>query len=228
MDPLLLAVDTTSRRGGVCLARPESVVAELNLDVGLSFSENLLEMIDFIMRISHCSLQELSALAVTTGPGSFTGLRVGIATMKALAFRLQKGLFGVTALEALAEAAGMAGTVAPFMDARRGQVYAALFSKQELKSTPILLREGEVASPGDWIASVQQRGVLFAGDGVRLYRGLIEAAGHVVSSDPLFLARAAARLALRRMMEGVSSDPGAVDAYYIRPSDARLPGEAAG
>src|SRR5262245_2408089 len=106
MDPLVLAVDTTSRRGGVCLARPESVVAELNLDVGLSFSENLLEMIDFLMRISNCTLQELSALAVTTGPGSFTGLRVGIATMKALAFRLQKGLFGVTALEALAEAAG--------------------------------------------------------------------------------------------------------------------------
>jgi tRNA threonylcarbamoyladenosine biosynthesis protein TsaB len=223
MEPLLLSVDTTSRRGGVCLLRGEALVAEINIDIGLSFSENLLNMIDFLLRIALVGLPDLDALAVTTGPGSFTGLRVGVATLKGLAYRLGRPLYGITALEALAEHADAAGPVAPFMDARRQQVYAALYEKEGPGHPPRLVREGEVTAPADWIASLGSRTVRFIGDGTISYRELIDRAGHSILKSDFFLARATARSALRLLQSGVASDIDAVDACYLRASDARLP-----
>lgn len=221
MASWVLSVDTTSRRGGVCLLCEQRVVCELNVDVGLTFSEKLLEMIDFLLGLSQTRLQQLELLAVTTGPGSFTGLRVGIATMKALALRLQKPLIGVPTLEALAASVNDSGVIAPFMDARRGQVFAALYRK-----TPDglleLLREAEALSPARWIDSLSERCVKFAGDGAAAYRSLIESAGHAVVPSDSFVARSAALLALRRLTRGDNPPSELVDAFYVRPSDAEL------
>jgi len=220
--PLILAADTTSRRGGVCLSRGDRVICEMNVDAGLTFSEKLLEMIDFVLYVPGISLQALNALAVTTGPGSFTGLRVGISTMKALALRTGCPLVGVTTLDALAESVAEAGRVAPFMDARRRQIFAALYEKKSPLAAPVLLREGEAAPPDQWIASLGQEQVKFVGDGTLVYRDLIEQAGHIVTNSDFFLARATAAAALRRLCAGQILPADLLDAHYIRPSDAEL------
>lgn len=198
----------------------QRVVCELNVDVGRTFSEKLLEMVDFVLRLSQVGLRQLDLLAVATGPGSFTGLRVGITTMKALAMRLGRPLVGVTSLEALAEIVPDSGMIAAFMDARRRQVFAALYEKVCPNAPPHLRRAGEVADPARWIASLYERQVKFVGDGTLLYRDLIEQAGHIVVTSEFFLARVVARVALRRRQNGDIVPLDSVDAYYIRPSDA--------
>ncbi|HEV8131249.1 MAG TPA: tRNA (adenosine(37)-N6)-threonylcarbamoyltransferase complex dimerization subunit type 1 TsaB, partial [Acidobacteriota bacterium] len=222
LAPLILSTDTSSRRGGVCLARAKQVVCELNVDVGLTFSEKLLEMIDFVLRLSGVELEHLDALAVTTGPGSFTGLRVGISTMKALAMRLRCPLIGVTALDCLAESAATSGWIATFMDARRHQVFAALYEKMAPGAPPRLVREGQVGAPDEWIRSLDQKQVKFLGDGTLPYRDLIASKGHTILESDLFLARVAIVVALRRLSAGNLPPADLLDAYYIRPSDAEI------
>lgn len=218
----VLATDTTSRRGGVCLLRDREVACELNVSVGLTFSENLLEMIDFLLRLSGIQLAEIDALAVTTGPGSFTGLRVGIATMKALALRLQRPLIGVTTLEALAAGAPECGLIASFIDARRNQVFAALYEKATPSAMPVLLGQETVLDPARWIRSLPNAGVKFVGDGTQVYRDLIEGAGHRVLASDYFVARAAGFVALERHGGANNPPAGLVDAFYIRPPDAEV------
>lgn len=220
--PLILAADTTSRRGGVCLARGDGALCELNVDAGLTFSQKLLEMIDFVLCVAGVKLEQLDSLAVTTGPGSFTGLRVGISTMKALALRTGRPLVGVTTLDALAESAAESGVIAVFMDARRHQVFAALYEKASPQATPVLVREGEAVAPEEWIASLEQKQVKFVGDGILVYRELIEQAGHTMVPSDLFLARSTAKAALRRLCAGQIPPADLLDAHYIRPSDAEL------
>ena len=222
MGTLTLSVDTTSRRGGVCLLADARVLCELNIDAGLTFSEKLLEMIDFLFRVSGVTLDEVDLLAVSTGPGSFTGLRVGIATMKALALRLERPLIGVTTLEALVAGVSDTGVVAAFMDARRNQVFAALFEKSSADALPVVIREGEASAPFEWIASLTHRAVRFVGDGTLPYRSLIEAAGHSVARSDFFVAREVAAIARHRLVQGAVPPLHLLDAYYIRPADAEM------
>jgi tRNA A37 threonylcarbamoyladenosine modification protein TsaB len=108
------------------------------------------------------------------------------------------------------------------MDARRRQVFAALYEKNSPHAAPVLLREGEATAPDQWIASLGQKQVKFVGDGTLLYRDLIEQAGHIVTNSDFFLARATAAAALRRLCAGQILPADLLDAYYIRPSDAEL------
>jgi tRNA threonylcarbamoyladenosine biosynthesis protein TsaB len=192
----------------------------LNVNLGLTFSQKLLEMIDTVLQLAETNLEQLDALVVVTGPGSFTGLRVGIASMKALALRLQRPLVGVTSLDALAESALTRGTVAAFMDARRGQVFAALYTRDSALAPPVMIREAEVEAPGRWIASLSREDVKFVGDGTQIYRDLIEQAGHRVIPSDCFIARSAVCSALRKLKSGDLPAADLIDAYYVRPPDA--------
>ena len=150
--PLLLAVETATRVMSVALLEGERVVAEITSEDARLHSERLLPAIDRLLALANVTLDGVGAFAVSLGPGSFTGLRIGLATVKALALDERRPVVGVPTLAALAAAAaGAPGPVAALLDARRGEVYAAVcaFAGEPLPSvvaetvfTPSALAEG--------------------------------------------------------------------------------------
>src|SRR3954464_12646327 len=123
---LILALDTTTRTGSSALVRDGVVLCEAASDPEQSAAQHLPGDLIALLDAAHVGLDAIDVFAVAIGPGSFTGLRVGIATMQGLAFAVGKPLIGVSALAALAAIAG-SGRVAAWIDAWRGEVYAALY-----------------------------------------------------------------------------------------------------
>jgi tRNA threonylcarbamoyladenosine biosynthesis protein TsaB len=124
--PLLLAVETATRVMSVALLDGERVVAEISSDDARLHSERLLPALDELFALAGAALGDVGAFAVSIGPGSFTGLRIGLATVKGFAFDEARPVVAVPTLAALAAAAaGAPGPVAALLDARRGELYAA-------------------------------------------------------------------------------------------------------
>jgi tRNA threonylcarbamoyladenosine biosynthesis protein TsaB len=124
----LLAVETSTLAGGVALLEDERVVGEYVLDVRATHSERLMPAIDRVLRDVGWRAGDLQALAVAVGPGSFTGLRIGLATVKGLSLALGVAVAAVPTLDALAESLPFAALpVCPVLDARKGEVYAGLY-----------------------------------------------------------------------------------------------------
>jgi tRNA threonylcarbamoyladenosine biosynthesis protein TsaB len=124
----VMALETSTLAGGVALLEDGHPVGEISLDVALTHSERLMAMVDQLLRDCRWTLGELSGLAVSVGPGSFTGLRVGIATAKGLALALDVPVAPVPTLDALAARLPFADApVCPVLDARKGEVYLSLY-----------------------------------------------------------------------------------------------------
>src|SRR3954468_21653324 len=120
----ILAVDTSSERGSVCVADGHEIVGEVRLASSLQYSERLFRSIEFLFQQLPLQLSEIDLFVAARGPGSFTGLRVGLAAMEAFVAAEQKRGAGVTTLQALAWKTGIRDLkVAPVMDARRGDIY---------------------------------------------------------------------------------------------------------
>ncbi len=221
---LILAVDTSSRGGSLALARDGRVTDVLLGDASRTHGERLPREIDQLLARGGVRLDEVDALAVVTGPGSFTGLRVGIAAVQGIAFALGRQVIPVPALEALALADGVGDErLGVWRDAQRGQVFAAAYDRDRL-----VLRE--VASPvslppagvvRSWNAGGIVPDVLI-GDGLDAYLSIAQTAwpgARVVGPAPP-LAPIAARLAFDRRSAAVA--PHAVIPIYVRSSDAEL------
>lgn len=128
----ILAVDTSSQAASCALWQDGVLAGEFFCNVGLTHSQTAMPMVEALLHITGVALPDVDVLAVTTGPGSFTGLRIGIASVKGMAMALDKPCAGVSTLEALAAGVpGFEGYVAPVMDARRSQVYTALFRSRD-------------------------------------------------------------------------------------------------
>src|SRR5262249_53696050 len=124
----VLAVETSTLTGAAALLEGDTVVAECRLSVALTHSERLLPAVDHLLRTAGRLLAAGDALAVAVRPGSFTGLRIGVSTMKSLAYATGKPLVGVPTLDALAWTLPFAThPVCPILDAKKGEVYAALY-----------------------------------------------------------------------------------------------------
>jgi len=137
--PLILAVDTTSERGSVALQRGSELLAVFGSWRPGAHSQKLHEDVDLILRRAGVALEQIALLAVAVGPGSFTGVRVGIASVQGLAHALAKPVVGIGALEALAYSAGVSGTICACRDALRGDLYAQLFRLDPNGPRPRLL-----------------------------------------------------------------------------------------
>lgn len=127
----ILAVDTSSQAASCAILRDGVLAGEFFCNVGLTHSQTAMPMVEALLGITGLAPADLDLLAVTTGPGSFTGLRIGISCVKGMALALDKPCAGISTLHALA--AGLPlfeGYIAPVMDARREQVYTALFRSQ--------------------------------------------------------------------------------------------------
>ncbi len=163
----VMGVETATSVGGVALIEEDRLVGEYTLDVSLSHSEKLMLMIDALLGMAGWKLEEVNLFSVSLGPGSFTGIRVGVCTVKGLARVLEKPVVGVMTLEGLAfNIQEFSGDVCPLIDAHQGRVYAALYREGEK-----LISE-QLIFLNDLLEKLLEP-TIFLGDGAYRYRQLI-------------------------------------------------------
>ena len=168
---LILALDSTAQVGSVALCEDEKLIAEYTLNTGHTHSETLLPMVESVLKISGYTVDDVELFACTAGPGSFTGVRIGAATVKGLAFGKGKPCVGVSTLEALAtNARAFEGIICPCMNARRQQVYNALFESKDGKLTRLC--EDRALAIEDLLKEVSEyapeKRIYLVGDGAEL------------------------------------------------------------
>ena len=132
----ILSLDSTAEVSTVALCSDQRLIAEMTLNTGNTHSQTLLPIVEQILKISETSLDDVDIFACSTGPGSFTGVRIGAATLKGLAYGKDRPCVSVSTLEALAyNLIGFDGIICPVMNARRSQVYNALFECKNSRIT---------------------------------------------------------------------------------------------
>lgn len=219
----ILAFDTSTPSCSVALIANGTLVGEDTRSGPGNYSALLLRMIERLMQDAALAISELDCIAVAQGPGSFTGLRVGISTAQGLGFALTKPLIGVSTLEIVAtQNMPFAGNVCAMLDARRGQVYTCLF--KGTGNAAAALSEEHVICPEQWASSLQGP-VLFCGCGAQVYQETIKracVAEHYFAPDMNARPRAAmlARIALKRLTAGQGQHPAQVLPGYVRRPDA--------
>ena len=216
---LILSLDTTTRAGSCALLQDDRVVHEQTGDGSRDQAERLPRDLATLLEREGVTLPDVDAFAVATGPGSFTGLRVGIATMQGLAMAMQKPLIGVSAFDALAWRSP-GPSVATWIDAWRGEVFSARYENGLVVDEPV------VAPPDVLLARLKGQPTLFTGDGASLYESRIRAelgddAQFAVPIAPA-LAGSVATLAGRVYRAGERPLPHAIRPIYVRRSDAEL------
>lgn len=233
---LILALDTTTRDGSVAVSRNDTIVAVVQGDGSRTHGERLPDEIERALSASGVSLRELDLLAVASGPGAFTGLRIGLAAVQGLAMVLGTPVVGVSALDALA-CATWPGIAAPhetclvtWMDAGRGEVFGAEYVS-DFHSTDFPWRQRAVPIvdlPSAILATFEPGPDLratFVGDGALKYRTTIEScsAGRwPIVAPPMSLAPAIATIGGRLAARGLAGPPHALQPLYVRRPDAEL------
>ncbi len=243
---LILALDTTTRAASCALSRDGVVLREDAIDPSRQLALQLPDALEAVLALAGAELREVDAFAVATGPGSFTGLRIGIATMQGFAFAAEKPLIGIsalTALSAVASPAFLGSRIATWIDAWRGDVYAALYEDGREAGEPV------VANPADLLDALAPRkgapytgkgapytdqapavlaanDVLFIGDGAATYREMILArlgdAARIAEPASPPLSGIIAILATIKYRNGHLPPPHAIRPLYVRRPDAEL------
>ena len=225
LTPQILSVETATLSGSVAFSRGEKVLAALTGDSGVSHSNTLLSDIDRVLREAQVELADVDLFAVATGPGSFTGLRIGIATVKGLAATLDRPTAGVPTLHAVALAAGPSPRSVALLPAGRGEVFAQLFSVTKEGLVTELDKPTHI-SPSKLLEKYGSlESVLWCGPGAIANKKLLENSASPegrLAPAVTNLATHVARLALMKFHEQQLVHPDALQAIYVRPSDAEL------
>ena len=238
----ILAIDTSSATVGAAIGSEQGIIGRLELAAGRQASETLLPLCESLLSLSSLNLTDMDALAVTVGPGSFTGLRIGLATVKAWAQALALPLIAVSTLEALAHGAFERGhVICPIINARRGELYAAAFAEkqrllEDMLITPEALAErlalfthytceDRDAQQREESVSAIAQPVIFCGDGLaeagdRLTALLGERMRLAPEQRQGFLAASVALLGRDKYLAGELADPIILEPAYLRPSAA--------
>jgi tRNA threonylcarbamoyladenosine biosynthesis protein TsaB len=224
-DPLILAVETATLSGSIAIARGAHVVGGLNGDAAVSHSNTLLADLDKLLSETEVKLGDVDLFAVAAGPGSFTGLRIGIATVKALAATLARPCAAIPTLQAVALAGGSSEASVALLPAGRGEVFAQLFTVSN--DNPTALDQAAHIAPQKMLEKYGSlQNVLWCGEGAIAQRKLIENSRDGkqwrVAPQVANLAEHVARLALKDFREDLLVAPDSLQAIYVRPSDAEL------
>lgn len=243
--PVILSLETATMAGSVWLGKGTEELATRVGDPKVSQSATLLNDISNCLNEAGIRLPEVELFACASGPGSFTGLRIGIATLKALAAALGRPCLGIPTLQAVAHAVGPSSATVALLPAGRGEVFAQLFS---VASDGVVTELDSAAhlSPARLVARYAEfKNLKWAGSGAHLQRDLLEsyarehgiyffensideeAAAHAggiwqLAALELNLAKHVAVLGLQLFQAGAIQSPHALSAIYVRPSDAEL------
>ncbi len=218
----ILALDSTAVTASVALCEDTELLAEYTLRNGNTHSENLLPMVESILRFFDLTADDIDLFAASAGPGSFTGVRIGAATVKGLAFDTKKPCIGVSTLEALAyNLIGNDGLICPVMNARRKQVYTALFRCKNQALERLMPDSALAITELDKLLEVYAEPVLLVGDGYDITRELLT---HTILPTPERLrhqsAYSVAQIALRDHQNGICTTDIEMAPSYLRPSQA--------
>ncbi|MBT4365543.1 MAG: tRNA (adenosine(37)-N6)-threonylcarbamoyltransferase complex dimerization subunit type 1 TsaB [Desulfobacterales bacterium] len=222
---ILLAVDTATKSCSVAVAADETLIAEINKVTGDTHSKHLMDMISSVINISGLTFEDIDGFVVTKGPGSFTGLRIGISTIKGLALASGKPIVGVSTLQALAFQFGFSTDhICPMLDARKGEVY---FSLLKFEGNMLKTEISENVMHPEKALNHIKGSCIFVGDGALIYNEIIseimgERAHFALPSHNLIRAASVARLGLDRFKNNDIDDLNTFVPYYIRKSDAEI------
>lgn len=190
----ILAIDTTSDLGSIAIVEDHRVIEEVVLKSGGGFAHVLFVEIENLLARNELKLADIGGFASAAGPGTFTGVRVGLAAVKGLAEAMSRKVVAVSNLKAMADF-GVRDRRAPWIDARRGEIYGAVYS-----AALELIQDEVVMKRDTWVASLP--------------------ADVEILSEPRPLAGAIGKIAAREFTAGRALDPAEVDANYVRRSDA--------
>lgn len=246
--PLILSLETATRAGSVAISHGEVVLTSHAGDALVSHSTHLLDQVRRALDESGVTLQEIDLFAVATGPGSFTGLRIGLATMKSFAATLGRRCVGIPTLDAIAHAAGQSRCTVAALPAGRGELYAQRLSVSNAGELHALDTRRHLAPQTllDDVAAIRE--LRWAGEGALAIADLIRARalaegfeffeaelGSSISGDEdrwilarnsQALAVSVAQLALEQFRAGNETLSDRLDAIYVRASDAELMNDA--
>jgi tRNA threonylcarbamoyladenosine biosynthesis protein TsaB len=222
----ILSIDTASTTGSVAVVAGQTLLAEIIVARRETHSRRLMDMVDSALDMAGLGLKEMDGLAYTRGPGSFTGLRIGLSVVKGLALISGKPLAGVSSLEVLArQAPDRTRLVCPMMDARNNEVYCARYRHSDNDFQRVT--EEAALSPEDAAAGITED-CLLIGDGAWRYRTLMEErlgelARFAAPDHGIPRALTVARLSAVKFEAGITDDLRSVVPVYLRKSYAEQP-----
>lgn len=217
-----LIIDTSGAWLNMAVCQGEDVLASISQEAGNQQAERLPFELGNILAQAKVKLSESDWLAVITGPGSFTGLRVGISFAQGLAMGSGIRLLPLNTLDAMAcLPEGFSGELSPMLDAKKGQVYTALY--RSVNGTSHLISSYQVVEPQAWLSRLAPRTKVF-GSGAYAYREMITQSFPELMRDETYIhgpeISGLAKLAVKRSARNEFVPAEELDAFYIRPSDA--------
>lgn len=221
----ILAIDTTSHGCSVAVTENQHLVAELNFQKHETHSKHLMGIIDNILNISGMDIKDIDGFAVARGPGSFTGLRIGLSTIKGLAFVTGKPIVGVSSLDALALSVPWLGMpICTLLDARKNEVYMARYSREEGQ---LVTQKTACAAGQEMLCDDISEKTVFVGTGLNVFGRFIQnkLGDLAVLMPPSYQhirARDVAELSFESFESGKTDETALIIPQYIRKSDAEL------
>lgn len=223
---LILGIDTATEQAGCAIGGHEGVIASAHCARGRRHAENLAPAIEFICGQARIELADVGLVAVDVGPGLFTGLRVGVATAKAIAFALRVPMIGVSSLDLLAFPVRFSTRrIVTTIDARRGELYYAFY--RQVPGGVQRLSNPQVGSPDDLASELlaTNEEVLLVGDGAQRHAEVFEGMGKVELVDVGNTYPSACSLVQLAHPQAIREDfeqPEAIEAVYLRRPDAEI------
>jgi tRNA threonylcarbamoyladenosine biosynthesis protein TsaB len=223
---IILAIDTSTPTGSVAVLKGDTVLAEVAVTSQQTHAKRLVSALDATLGMTDLTIGECEGFAVTTGPGSFTGLRIGVSTVKGLGFATKKPVTGVSTLDALVyQLPSYPHLVCPMLDARKGQVYAALYECIGHMKWKTVIEDCAI-EPQQWLRQIRDV-CLFLGDGASAYSALIrETLGDLAYFAPEYLNRVRASvvgyIGMKQILDGQIAAVDRLVPHYIRKSDAEI------
>ena len=221
----ILGIDTSTMTAGVGIIEEDEVLVDLKFNVKVTYSEILMSTIHLALKTVGLKIHNLDGFAISIGPGSFTGLRIGLSTIKGLCFASGKPLASVPSLDALASLSLFClHQVAPLLDAKKDQVYAAIYDTSEGE----LRRKSEyMALDIEDLVKKISRKTLFIGPGAKLYqkelKNLLDEKAYFATGEQSVPSGASvARIGLNKLAAGHTEDITDLEPLYIRMSEAEL------
>ncbi len=221
---LILAVDTTTFAGSVALLENTKLIAEVNIDSSKTYSERLLRAVDFILKTNGLDIKEMEGFALAAGPGSFTGIRIGLSTVKSFACASRKPIAAISTLQALAWKLKHPQNhlLCPLLDAKKGEIFAALFESKGRKLKEIV-PQGAYVPDRFFSLLPSHRVISFVGNGVDVYRDRIfeyfKDKARFPSRSP-FIAYEVGQLGYELLKRGKGLNSQEVKPFYFRKSQA--------
>jgi tRNA threonylcarbamoyladenosine biosynthesis protein TsaB len=212
---VILSIDTTSEFGSIALTEGERTIDEILLRSPDGFGHILYRHLEQLLSRNNVTVQQVDCFAAASGPGSFTGVRVGLTAVKGLAEATSKRVVAVSNLRALAFF-GTSPLRATVLDARRGEVYGALYDHRLEAVAP----ETVMKFPA-WLATLPAAGYEFISNDFSPFQSHVNPAIPVVTA-PRAMAHAIGSIAWMEVQAGRAQDPAQIDANYVRRSDAEL------